>query len=319
MTVIKVINGDINMSNIAILGHATRGKEVIEILEMLGGKNVYNLTGDENMAYYILENQEIKGGIAIFGDEPYIFLTLKDFLEKYPYKVGDKILINDDENDVHTISSMHWIDEVNRVAYRIEAIDGMVDAHVWYADEMEPYKRQVSHKEAMRDYIAPKQETNEDLCLFKIDLKNAKASKEIEVILGDYEFVLKDGKTYFVKKKPQYPKNYCDCCQLVGDIHEEDEVDGYKHKLLFAFQRLLRCRDAYWKIAGEELGLGKPWNPLDDGTTHEKYVIQTVNGEITKLNTWCKTRNILELPTAEMRDIFYEHFKDLIEMCKEFI
>lgn len=35
------------MANLAIKGHATRGKEVIEILEMLGGENGYHrLAGD---------------------------------------------------------------------------------------------------------------------------------------------------------------------------------------------------------------------------------------------------------------------------------
>ena len=33
------------MANLAIKGHATRGKEVIGILEMLGGKNSYDATG----------------------------------------------------------------------------------------------------------------------------------------------------------------------------------------------------------------------------------------------------------------------------------
>ena len=41
------------MGNIAIKGHPTRGKEVIEILEMLGAKNKYNLSGDGTNAYYI--------------------------------------------------------------------------------------------------------------------------------------------------------------------------------------------------------------------------------------------------------------------------
>lgn len=31
---------------LAIKGHPTRGKEVIEILEMLGGKNPYNYRGN---------------------------------------------------------------------------------------------------------------------------------------------------------------------------------------------------------------------------------------------------------------------------------
>ena len=316
------------MANLAIKGHPIRGRELITLLEMLGGVDKYSIyKTEENLLYCLRSGDNVI--IATYPSSSFSIFTLEEFLEKYPYKVGDKVLINDDENDVHTISSMHWDDYWDKVVYRIASVDGMVDAHVWFADEMEPYKKQISHKEAIRDYIAPKQETNEDLCLFKIDLKNAKASKEIEVILGDYEFVLKDGKTYFIKKQPQYPKNYCECCEVL-DAHPSRSVDStfitgltdYEDNLsnlMSDLYKLLICRDAYWKIAGKEMGLGEPWKPLDDGITHKKYVIQTVNGEITKLDTWCKTRNILELPTPEMRDVFYEHFKDLIEMCKEFI
>lgn len=35
-------------NNLAIKGHPTRGKEVIEILEMLGGKNKFNFKGNED-------------------------------------------------------------------------------------------------------------------------------------------------------------------------------------------------------------------------------------------------------------------------------
>ena len=47
---------------------------------------------------------------------------------------------------------------------------------------------------------------------------------EIEVVLGDYEFILKDGKTYFVKKKPKYPKTYEECCKvLMGKTNFQDD------------------------------------------------------------------------------------------------
>ena len=36
------------MAQLVIKGHVTRGYEVIEILEMLGGKNKYNLTGNDD-------------------------------------------------------------------------------------------------------------------------------------------------------------------------------------------------------------------------------------------------------------------------------
>ena len=38
---------------ITIKGHPTRGKEVIQILESLGGKNTSNHKGKDNYAYYI--------------------------------------------------------------------------------------------------------------------------------------------------------------------------------------------------------------------------------------------------------------------------
>lgn len=40
------------MSTLAIKGHETRGKEVIELLEMLGGDNFRNLKGAEKEDYY---------------------------------------------------------------------------------------------------------------------------------------------------------------------------------------------------------------------------------------------------------------------------
>ena len=89
--------------------------------------------------------------------------------------------------------------------------------------------------------------------------------------------------------------------------------------MLVALQKLLVCRDAYWKIAGEQMGLDKPWEPYIGQESHKKYVIQTVYGKITCLDTWCQTKNILEFPTPEVRDAFYENFKDLIEACKDLL
>lgn len=107
-------------NNLAILGHLTRGKNVIEILEMLGGINVYNLTGNRKFAYYIIDsNKEIKGGSYIFGDEDYIFFTVEDFLKIYPYKVGDKVN-SPCRECVKTITSMEWDSYLNTVTYKLD-------------------------------------------------------------------------------------------------------------------------------------------------------------------------------------------------------
>lgn len=53
-------------------------------------------------------------------------------------------------------------------------------------------------------------------------------------------------------------------------------------------------------------------------TNNEYFTIHTFNNEIVKSGT--SHRNaILAFPTEEMRDAFYENFKDLIENCKELL
>ena len=48
------------MSKIAIKGHPTRGKEVIELLEMLGGVDWHGFAGNRlDSAYYISESKAI--------------------------------------------------------------------------------------------------------------------------------------------------------------------------------------------------------------------------------------------------------------------
>ena len=164
--------------------------------------------------------------------------------------------------------------------------------------------------------------------LVAIDLtRELRIADEVEVILGDYEFVLKDGKTYFVKKKPIYPKNYKKCCQIVGGIASErhlqyDTIPSYKFEedlrdSLETLRKLYICRDAYWKIAGEQMGLGKPWKP-DWNNVSDKHCIYFIIGEIWL--TECQTRQCtLAFPTAEMSDAFYDNFKELFDKCNELL
>lgn len=98
--------------------------------------------------------------------------------------------------------------------------------------------------------------------------------------------------------KPTYPKTYEECCKvLIGetDFHLfgfvptfrdvngnfDNEINPYAPyiNVVNEFFSLLICRDAYWKIAGEELGLDKPWKPVWD-ESEDLYTIHTFNGEI---------------------------------------
>ena len=136
-----------------------------------------------------------------------------------------------------------------------------------------------------------------------------------------YHFTDENGNTIdaakiLIKKNyPTYPKTYKECCDILKTTHVE--WFGYYGEVLVPFQILIICRDAYWKIAGEHMGLGEPWKPdfSDDST---KYNIFKYENEITLSdNNW--SNRILVFPTLELRNAFYENFKDLIEQCKELL
>ena len=76
-------------------------------------------------------------------------------------------------------------------------------------------------------------------------------------------------------------------------------------------QRLLICRDAYWKLAGD-------WRPDYFNTSQKKFAVRMFEDRIL-FEVYGAYNSILAFPTMEMRDIFYENFKDLIEACKELL
>ncbi|MBR5297454.1 MAG: hypothetical protein IKU29_06275 [Parabacteroides sp.] len=140
---------------------------------------------------------------------------------------------------------------------------------------------------------------------------------KVELILGDYEVKVEGEKTYLVKKKHTYPKNYQECCDVL-DVEPYSRSAGYKSDLITAFRNLLICRDAYWKIAGEEMGLGKPWKPDREDDTKGKYTIYTGCNEI-EFSYSLVVNLILAFPSEKIRNAFYENFKDLIEQYKELL
>ena len=80
--------------------------------------------------------------------------------------------------------------------------------------------------------------------------------------------------------------------------------------LINQFNKLLICRDAYWKIAGEEMGLGKPWEPDYNNEIQIQYGLY----DIIKYSLLSPSQ--FAFPTPEMRDAFYDNFKELIETIK---
>lgn len=295
------------MAQLAIKAHPIRTKEVIEILEMLGGKNRYHFKGDED-EWFVL-NGNIQRTDRLFTEKGF---TLEEFLEKYPYKVGEKVVRRDSTScaTVYVIEKMRWNNSC--VEYTIRPLYDSYSSGVDFAENLRPYK-----EEPMGGELT----CNETLYLNVSSLKpektqivfSADAPNETELVLGDnFEVQVNDGKTYVVKKKKYYPtfKNLGECKEILGEKDMYQGVSGYKGTLLTNFQRLLIFREAYWKLAGD-------WEP-EFRFGKKKYSIMTKDNKVISA-TVEETNRILVFPTEEMRDAFYENFKELIELVKELL
>jgi hypothetical protein len=248
----------------------------------------------------------------------YDVFTLEEFLEKFPFKIND-IVVNDNYSCTGIIIEMRWDSDDRGVKYCVEFEN--LDTVVWFNhNEIKSNKDELFHE----DNKEPLHELCEKLCNNKLStlmIDSEVCDDEVELILNDYEIEVRDGKTYAIKKKSKYPKTFIEVLNFWHpDRQIEDDYQRYHKKdLIENFQRLLYARDAYWKIVGEEMGLGKSWEPdYVSLVNNEYFTIHTFNNKIIKSGT--SHRNaILAFPTEEMRDAFYENFKDLIEKCKNFI
>ena len=301
-------------NKLAIKGHSTRGKEVIELLEMLGGSNVHKHMGiNDETFYYINDTTGIDCDQTLWNNNRYKIFTLEEFLEKYPFKVGDRVRIPEYESEVR-IDKMYW--------------DGYEIQYEVYTDEVETYSAdELNQWNESNNKSKTKMNNTQESLLKKnsITISSLCYEDEVELNFGcEYELIERNGKHILIKKKPKYPKTYDECCDVLNIPNDERYIDidiplDY-NKVLEAFTELLICRDAYWKIAGKELGLDKPWKPDFTNNDEVRYDIYTIANKVEKDFCGVGDANmILTFPTEEMRDIFYDNFRKLIEQCKELL
>lgn len=292
------------MVQLAIIGHKTRGKEVIEILEMLGGENKEGYCGyNPNVAYYISHQN------TIVCDCDCDCYTLEEFLKKFPYKVGDKVIYADKRRE---ITKMVWDGKTDTVAYKL---DDKLYCNV--INELQPYEETMENLT-----IQDIRDNNAEWLLNKLQEMSVK--KVLQTISDLYDKL----------RKPQYPKTYAECCDVLSispyynlryhtyercynEYATADKLCSLQDKLNI-LGKLLICRDAYWKIAGEQMGLDKPWKPDWNDSVNIKWII---GGYKNKIVDDCNyyIHNILAFPTKEMSDAFFENFKELIESCRELL
>lgn len=132
---------------LAIKGHPARGKEVIELLEMMGGENC-GCEGICSSAYYHIDNGIIKVDCIVSN---HCLYTLEQFEQMYPYKVGEKVLYHSGDNRwlEGTIDKMCWDENNDSLYYHVNNING-TSAGRATTMFLKPMK-----KKELKDYLKP--------------------------------------------------------------------------------------------------------------------------------------------------------------------
>lgn len=314
------------MAQLAIKGHPTRGKEVIQLLEILGGKSGKCwYTSDDNI--YFINTKGFISATSINNSIEYIVYTLEEFEEKFPYKVGDKVY-NIIHNENQTITEVTWDFQEDEIVYQTNNNDYLFVNYLQPYEE-ENYCQVIGNNTSSNGVNTSVSSINEET-MKEPEPKAPILSNRYDYAEGKCGYVIPDGYEFdcikegfqteiiLKPKKPQYPKYYEECYKIMK-IHSSYEC-AYNQNLLNKinnFYKLLLCRDAYWKIAGEQLGLGKPWEPdCTDDTL--KYGIRTYRNKI-NCNYTFERNGLLLFPTEEMQNEFYKNFRELIEQCKELL
>ena len=285
------------IKKLAILGNRQRGKEIINLLEEFGGKNNNLCLGDsDDFIYYIGNNFNAIESKSIydFNNEDFVLKDIDEINDMIVYKIGDYVkTVN---GIVGEIIKYDWNSFDNIVAYVVgkDSIDNLFFPH-----QLKLIKEETIEK------------------ISTININSFHYSNEIDINLDNgYELFVENGKIKIIKKT-ELPKTYEECFDILNYV-TIDEVRGYNDYLFEQLQMIIICRDAYWKIAGEQMGLGKPWEPHWKDDNQPKHTIVCFKNELSK--SYATNKNcILSFPTREMRDTFYENFKELIETCKELL
>lgn len=198
------------MAWLAIKGHETRSEEVIEILKMFGNEDTYATSrgNDVTQIYYIGKGNKIISTPYANSSTLFDVFTLEEFLEKYPFKVGDKVKcwING-YCSINTIEDMQWDRITNEIKYKI--LD-----YFYSTTNIQPYKEEIMEVDVNDNKTL--------LNMSAIDYNNGLVGYEIPV---GYEFdTVINNKVVLKKLEPQYQETFIEVSIIIDGVRY-DAVD----------------------------------------------------------------------------------------------
>lgn len=286
---------------IAIQGHPTRGKEVIQILESLGGKNTEKLEGTYKTFYYIDNKGEIGDDHRDNFPPIYKLYTLDEFESEFPFKVGDIVALNG-INKPHEIIALEFY--VNKLCYKLDNGFHFSPRALIIYGEMKEERNITLTLDKAKEWYKKGGELKE------IALQ-AFSEKELNPLPRSWEeFCEKyskiDDKEYFIDSNSsilQVKAVVSNPCRLQNSDRNicPSVKSAEAHLAMIQLEQLRNC----WR---------QGWKP----TTHE--AVYAIKFSVHGLGVYnFVSREFLSFPTKEMAEEFLECFRDLIEKAEDLI
>lgn len=279
---------------ITIKGHPTRGKEVIQILESLGGKNTSNHKGKDNYAYYIskIDNRIYKTSL-LFSE--YKHYTLEEFEREFPFKIGDRV-ISATTNFIGTITKLK--------------------ESGWYYVKHDSGNLVCVFRQHLKLYKEMKEERNITLTLDKAKEWYKKGGELKEIALQAFtekelnpfprsweEFAENNARMGYYISADGKPLMCASSGKLSSPHVCPSKESAKAHLAMIQLEQLRNC----W-LDG--------WIPKWD--ISEKWCIRLYKNQL-HIGLCTDISRFLTFPTKKMAEEFLECFRDLIELARDLI
>ena len=284
---------------IAIQGHPTRGKEVIQILESLDGINRMNHTGCyDKYFYYISVDNNTIAWTSVRPIHLSIF-TLEEFEKEFPFKIGDKVRDCSD-GEVGVITGLPFID--NMLIYNVDFVNS--GQAFMPTEQLKPYKEM-------------KEERNIKLTLDKAKEWYKKGGELREIAL----------QAFTEKELNPLPRSWEEFCKKQPIKKDESYINSEGKILSFTTKTARRdwnhiCpsqKSAEAHLAMMQLEqLRDCWRQGWIPKTYEAVYTIKFSGRGLGVYNFV-SREFLSFPTKEMAEEFLECFRDLIEQAGDLI
>ena len=282
---------------IAIQGHPFRGKEVIQILESLGGIDTDTLKGTYTTFYYIDDKNEICDDHKENFPPTYKLYTLNEFEKEFPFKIGDIVLIKG-VNKPYEVIALEWY--MNKLCYKLDNELHYAPGTLTTYEKMKEKRNITLTLEKAREWYKKGGELKE------IALQ-AFSEKELNPLPRSWEefcekYPVKKGEC-ILESKDVITVVPCDCSNRIYKNWFLSKKSVEAHLAMIQLEQLRNC---WWN----------DWEPKYDCGT--KYIIKWDKDDLI-VATSGRIRAFLIFPTREIAEEFLKCFRDLIEKAGDLI